>query len=158
MKAEFIRYTNHYDSSNNKEYYKTADGHIIVSLHQSNVNHFQKRYTCNLYIDSLVRVKIITNYCSSYEAYNEFGKMGKQLGIWNNIQLVYEGDYDYLVIINKPQQEVDFVKSKTIIFQMEPWCDGNNEWGVNTQISGYPYKQYLAVIGEKHKHIIMFYN
>lgn len=153
MKAEFFLSdtAKHYDSRNSKEYYKTEEGRVIVSFHQSNVNHFQTRYTPNLYIESLIRIKIMTNYCSSYQAYYEFGKMGKQPGIWNNIQLVYEGDYDYLVIINRPQQEVDFDKSKTIIFQMEPWCDGNNEWGVNTwgKWALPDTTQYLAVIGRK---------
>tara|TARA_Y100000996_G_scaffold410557_1_gene393155 strand:- start:331 stop:4614 length:4284 start_codon:yes stop_codon:yes gene_type:complete len=153
MKAEYFLSdpAKHYENKDGKQYFKTDNGSVIVSLHQSNLNHFHNLYPPELYINNVIRVKIITNYCSSYEAYNEFGKMGKQNGKWNNLQLVYEENYDYLVIINKPQDVLQFDKSKTIIFQMEPWCNDNNQWGVNTwgEWAVPDTTKYLAVIGRK---------
>ena len=86
-------------------------------------------------MSSITRVKIVTNYCSSSQARDEFGIMGKTSCRWNNIVLVANEPYQYLVIINKPRlDDPEFYnhdKKKTIIFHMEPWCEGR-EWGVNT--------------------------
>jgi GR25 family glycosyltransferase involved in LPS biosynthesis/tetratricopeptide (TPR) repeat protein len=99
-----------------------------------------------------VRVKIVANYCSSSQARDEFGVMGKTPCQWNNIVLVANEPYDYLVIINKPRIDdplfYNHDKKRTIIFQMEPWCAGKN-WGVNTwgNWSAPNPDEYLAVIG-----------
>ena len=99
-----------------------------------------------------VRVKIVANYCSSSQARDEFGVMGKTSCRWNNIVLVANEPYDYLVIINKPSSDDPLYyahdKKRTIIFQMEPWCAGKN-WGVNTwgNWAAPNPDEYLAVIG-----------
>ena len=108
------------------------------------------------------RVKMLTNYCSSSDACNQFGRMGKTNCIWNNIKLVDNDKYDFLVIINKPvcdssnicvchsiqDMNIKINKEKTIVFQMEPWCE-NKKWGVNNWgvWSNPNENEYMAVIG-----------
>ena len=108
------------------------------------------------------RVKMLTNYCSSSDACKQFGRMGKTNGIWNNIKLVDNDKYDFLVIINKPvcdssnicvchsiqDMNIKINKEKTIVFQMEPWCE-NKKWGVNNWgvWSNPNENEYMAVIG-----------
>lgn len=160
MKAEYFLCdsASYYKTVGPDLYYNTEDGAKIVSLHQSNINHFQSLYPRTLYTDSdNIQVGIITNYCSSEEACIEFGKLGKQHCMWNNIELVspQSNKCDYLIIINKPAPDMEgwvkqFDKRRIIIFQMEPWCE-NKSWGVNTW--GYwaepDPNEYLGVIGRK---------
>lgn len=110
------------------------------------------------------RVKLLTNYCSSTQACEQFGIMGKNHCIWNNIKLVDNDEYDYIVIINKPVCDISNIcichsmedmnvtinKEKTIIFQMEPWCE-DKKWGVNNWgVWANPNEdEYMAVIGRK---------
>jgi hypothetical protein len=56
---------------------------------------------------------------------------------WNNIEITWEdSNIDFYVIINKPFQTENqeyYDASRTIIFQMEPWCYNQNQsWGVKT--------------------------
>ena len=160
MKAEyFLSDSASYDKTyGSKTYYKSLDGTKILSFHQSNINHFHSLYPRTLYRDNYsIKVGITTNYCTSQQACMEFGNLGKQYCIWNNIELVsYDSNKcDYLVIINKPPPDMEwlvkqFDKKRTIIFQMEPWCE-NKDWGVNNwgDWADPDPNEYLGIIGRK---------
>ena len=160
MKAEYFLCDSatRYEEVGSKIYYKSLDEQKIVSLHQSNINHFHSLYPSKLYTaGDNVKVGIITNYCTSKQACIEFGNLGKRYCIWNNIELVSpeSRECDYIVIINKPNTGAEervkqFDKKRTIIFQMEPWCENKN-WGVNTwgDWADPDPNKYLAIIGRK---------
>ena len=85
-----------------------------------------------LYVKKL-RVKMLCNWCSSKELCDEWNKMSKGDYTWNGIRIVWEGDAEYYVIINKPKLGDSFEPSKTIVFHMEPWCGIESQtWGVKT--------------------------
>jgi GR25 family glycosyltransferase involved in LPS biosynthesis/glycosyltransferase involved in cell wall biosynthesis/GT2 family glycosyltransferase len=96
------------------------------------------------------RIGILTNWCSSEEACVEFGRMGKTLGIWNDLELVSSPPYDYLLVINHPIEPLTFDPRRTIVMQMEPWCEGQT-WGVNTwgEWAVPDTDKYMCVIGRK---------
>ena len=83
---------------------------------------------------TLVRVKMLCNWCSSEELCKEWLKLSKGNYMWNSIQITWENtDIDYYVIINKPRPDDIFVPEKTIIFHMEPWCgEAWQTWGVKS--------------------------
>jgi hypothetical protein len=79
------------------------------------------------------RIKMICNWCSSKQLCDEWNRMSQGNYRWNNIEITWENDVDLYVIINKPLGNEHYVPSKTIVFQMEPWCgDANQNWGVKT--------------------------
>lgn len=80
------------------------------------------------------RVKLLCNWCSSRELCLEWNNLTKGDFIWNNIQLTWEDtNIDYYIIINMPINNEYYEPSKTIVFQMEPWCyDESQNWGVKT--------------------------
>lgn len=70
-----------------------------------------------------IRVKMMCHWTDSKSLCNSFNHMSKGDYTWNNIHIVYEGEYDYIVIINSPRynNEWSFDDSRrTIIFRMEP--------------------------------------
>ena len=84
-------------------------------------------------------VKMMCDWCSSKELYEEFSIMYKDgdFNNWSNIKLVYDNNVgnhiDYYVIINKPPKDEYYDPKKTIIFQMEPFVyDNTKNWGVKT--------------------------
>jgi hypothetical protein len=100
-----------------------------------------------------IRVKMICNWCSSYELCQEVKNMCKNNYSWNNIEITWEdNDIDYYVIINKPLNSEYFIPEKTIVFQMEPWVFNKNyNWGVKSWgIWAEPDEnKFLKVIGRK---------
>jgi GR25 family glycosyltransferase involved in LPS biosynthesis len=85
-------------------------------------------------VNKMIRVKMMCNWCSSKQLCNEWNKMTKGNFTWNTIQFTWENtNIDYYVIINKPPANEYYEPSKTIVFQMEPWCyDESQKWGVKT--------------------------
>lgn len=81
--------------------------------------------------DSLVRVKITSLWSLAPELREEFGRGCNLPGWrWNNIQLVDGGDYDYLVVINKPHHTEPVYPERTISFHMEPHMETQpSYWG-----------------------------
>jgi hypothetical protein len=81
-----------------------------------------------------IRFKLMCNWCTSKELCDEWNKMSKGDRTWNNIEITWEDEYiDYYVIINKPGKDDFYIPSRTIIFQMEPWCNEEYQtWGVKT--------------------------
>jgi GR25 family glycosyltransferase involved in LPS biosynthesis len=80
-----------------------------------------------------IRVKMLCNWCSSEQLCREWSNMCLDGFSWKNIEITWDGEnIDYYVIINQTN-ETGYDKSRTIIFQMEPWVydDGKN-WGVKT--------------------------
>ena len=79
-------------------------------------------------------IKMLCNWCSSKQLCDDWNRMSKGNYTWNNIQMTSTNNkdlIDYFVIINKTDEFYD--PSRTIIFQMEPWCyDPNATWGVKT--------------------------
>jgi len=80
------------------------------------------------------RIKMLCNWCSSKQVCDEWNVMSKGNYTWNDIEVTWHDDnIDFYVIINKPHPGEYYVPSRTIIFQMEPWCDDPNQhWGVKT--------------------------
>ena len=186
MKAEWWMTlpTSNQTSSEGYKYHDNGDGFIILELHNSGVNHFVSRYPGKHHApyitnvdgfkvsskiiqsspdrDSITRVKIIGDWNSSSNICREFGNMGKTPGRWNDICLVSEKPYDYLVVINRPYCDVVSIctchthdemqdtinPQRTIVMQMEPWCEGKS-WGANSwgKWSNPNVHEFLSVIG-----------
>ena len=81
-----------------------------------------------------VKLKMLCNWCSSEQLCKEWSTMYDKR--WNHIQMTSSNDpreIDYYVIINSPQAGDQYVREKTIVFQMEPWvADPAKNWGVKT--------------------------
>jgi GR25 family glycosyltransferase involved in LPS biosynthesis len=112
-------------------YFNETDGLYVKKSY--NMSHLLKTDT-NVPEKKYTRVKMLCNWCSSKQLCIEWNKQTKGNFIWNNIQFTWENNnIDYYVIINKPPENEYYEASKTIIFQMEPWCSlPEQKWGVKT--------------------------
>ena len=82
-------------------------------------------------LQKLIKVKMLCNWCSSEELCKQWAKMAEYNYTWKHIQMVWEGEYDYTVVINSTRETYD--PEKTIVYQMEPWVkDETKHWGVKT--------------------------
>jgi FkbM family methyltransferase len=82
-----------------------------------------------------IRVKMLCNWCSSEQLCREWSNMCLDGFSWNNIEITWDNkNIDYYVIINQTNETgYDNDKSRTIIFQMEPWVyHDEKNWGVKT--------------------------
>jgi hypothetical protein len=70
--------------------------------------------------NSLTRVYLTCNWCSSQDICNLWNKMSKGNYTWDNIKVVWELPADYYCVINKPEEGLSLDLSKTILFRMEP--------------------------------------
>jgi GR25 family glycosyltransferase involved in LPS biosynthesis/tetratricopeptide (TPR) repeat protein len=80
-----------------------------------------------------VRIRMMCDWCSSEQLCREWSNMCLDGFRWKNVEITWDTEnIDYYVIINRTN-ETGYDKSKTIVFQMEPWVydDGKN-WGVKT--------------------------
>ena len=76
------------------------------------------------------KILLKCNWCSSSELCNLWNKMSKGNYTWENIEIVSEEPADYYCIINKPSDDYEIDKSKTILFRMEPYMEKHQEkWG-----------------------------
>ena len=110
----------------------TNPTHRFNCIHHSMVNHYDEDYPPEKY--DKIRVKMMCNWCSSKSLCKEWNNMCIEENVWNNIEITWEDtDIDYYVIINYPSSNDYFDKSRTIVFQMEPWVnDETKNWGVKT--------------------------
>ena len=86
-------------------------------------------------LDNIIRVKMLCNWTDSKNLCDQWNIMSKGNCKWNNIKITEEdNNIDYYVIINKPMNNYDsFIPNKTIVFQMEPKCNNENQlWGTKT--------------------------
>jgi len=86
-----------------------------------------------IHLNKKINVKILCDWCSSEKICEEWNNMSKGNCTWNNIRITSEdNNIDYYIIINKPYSDTDkYIENKTIIFQMEPWCNNiHQDWGV----------------------------
>jgi GR25 family glycosyltransferase involved in LPS biosynthesis len=127
-------------------YFKDKDGLYVKKSYESkdeksekNVNLDSEKITTVINVKEVVekkyiRVKMMCNWCSGRQLCLEWNKMTQGNFIWNNIQFTWENDnIDYYIIINKPPPNEYYDASKTIVFQMEPWCYlPSQRWGVKT--------------------------
>ena len=93
-------------------------------------------------LDRKQRVKVICNWTDSKSVCNMWNNQSKGNYTWNNIKLTSDTDLiDYYVIINYPNPNPNYnnekyIPEKTIVFQMEPSCIGQNvnygtkTWGI----------------------------
>ena len=113
------------------------------------VNHYDEDYPSEKY--DKIRVKMMCNWCSSKSLCKEWNNMCMEENVWNDIEITWEDtDIDYYVIINYPSSNDYFDKSRTIVFQMEPWVnDESKNWGVKTWgIWANPSEnEFMSVIG-----------
>ena len=95
---------------------------------------------CDLYVkksairsDKPVRIRMMCDWCSSVQLCREWSNMCLDGFRWDNIEITWDTEnIDYYVIINRTN-ETGYDKSRTIVFQMEPWvCDEGKNWGVKT--------------------------
>lgn len=67
----------------------------------------------------MYNVKFHSNYTSDQDMYNRIVSMTpKHSGIWKNLQVVSDDDYDLFVIMNYPQHN-NYDPKKTIVFESE---------------------------------------
>jgi hypothetical protein len=80
--------------------------------------------TEGLYVkNARFRVKMLCNWCSSKQLCDDWNRQSKGNYRWNDIEITWEDkDIDFYVIINKPFQDDFYIKDRTIVFHMEPWC------------------------------------
>lgn len=78
-------------------------------------------------VKSPITVKLLSNFKDSTALISYWNKMLKTPFKWNNIKFVYgkETKADYYIIINKPEFNEYYEKSKSIVFRMEPDCEIN---------------------------------
>jgi GR25 family glycosyltransferase involved in LPS biosynthesis len=120
-----------------KDFNSNIDSDIQKDFVGFNLNNaFQKYYNENA--EKNIKVKMLCNWQSGDKLCEEWNPMSKgDLSYtWNNIQICGESceNPDYYIIVNMPRSRTDFYDpSKTIVFQMEPMCLGENQtWGVKT--------------------------
>ena len=133
--SELIEYSNSNDKCNGFNTLGFLKSKIVMN--ELNSSQWLKSDNAGIYIkvDKQIRVKMLCNWQSSEELCNEWNPMSKGDCKWNNITITHEDDcIDYYVIINKPLNEKEYYdQSKTVIFQMEPMCEGTNQnWGIKT--------------------------
>ena len=80
-----------------------------------------------------IRIQMMCDWCSSEQLCREWSNMCLDEFRWNNIEITWDNvNIDYYVIINRTN-ETDYDKSRTVVFQMEPWVyDEEKNWGVKT--------------------------
>lgn len=67
----------------------------------------------------MFNVKFHCNYCSDLEIYNRvLGMSPGNLGVWKNLKVVNDDNYDVFVIMNYPQHS-NYDPKKTIVFESE---------------------------------------
>jgi GR25 family glycosyltransferase involved in LPS biosynthesis len=108
-----------------------------INLQDLKIIDFFKNNNHGIYINmnKKINIKVLCNWCTSQILCEEWNVMSKGNYTWNNIRITYEdNNIDYYIIINKPYDDNEkYIEEKTIIFQMEPYC--NNEyqnWGIKT--------------------------
>jgi GR25 family glycosyltransferase involved in LPS biosynthesis len=119
-------------------------------IHHSKINHYMKNYPKELYRH--FRVKMLCNWCSSEQLCKEWSNMCEYRFVWKNIEITWEDDVDFYVIINKPPLNSIYDPSRTIVFQMEPWVnDTSKHWGVKSwgEWSNPDPNKFLKVFGRK---------
>jgi len=82
-----------------------------------------------------IRIKMLCNWCDSRQLCKEWSNMCEDPVAmrWKNLELVWDDNADYFVIINSPPPGARYDPSRTIVFQMEPWVhDASKGWGVKT--------------------------
>lgn len=84
-------------------------------------------------LDKPIRVRMMCDWCSSEQLCREWSNMCMDGFCWKNIEITWETEnIDYYIIINRTN-EIGYDKSRTIVFQMEPWVyDERKNWGVKT--------------------------
>lgn len=85
--------------------------------------------SCSFPNKEKLKIKLLCNWLSSKDLCDLWNKMSKGNYTWNDIVIVWEGECDYWVIINRTEDKT-FIKEKTILIRMEPHMDKHPElWG-----------------------------
>ena len=83
--------------------------------------------------DKYINIKLLCNWTNSKAFCDEWNHMSQGNNIWNNLKFTDDDNADFFVIINKPLENEYFIPLRTIVFQMEPWCNENYQnWGIKT--------------------------
>jgi hypothetical protein len=82
----------------------------------------------------VLRVKLLGDWADSTQICDDWNRMSQGDLRWNDIEVTSDDtDIDFWVIINRPRRGEEFIASRTIVFQMEPWCpEPEQTWGVKT--------------------------
>jgi len=99
-----------------------------------------------------IRIKMMCNWCDSRQLCKEWSNMCEDPVAmrWKNLELVWDDNADYFVIVNSPPPGARYDPSRTIVFQMEPWVhDASKRWGVKTWGAWADPTKFMAVRGRK---------
>lgn len=117
------------------DWVRTNDNRNIDSNIQKDVDSFDLNEIMDYDdLNEINKIQIISDMSDSETLSKKWSKLSKNNGKWNNIQLTgHSENIDYYIILNSSFNNSNYNPNKTIIFQMEPYC--NNEyqkWGVKT--------------------------
>lgn len=114
--------------SNHSEALEQSTGSFKLLLSKI-LNLDEKKVTTALpsVVNKTIKILLTCNWCSNKELCDTWNKMSKDGNYtWNNIQIVWERPYDYVCIINQPNNlDMTLNPDKTILFRMEPHMDKN---------------------------------
>ena len=118
-------------------YYKASDGMYIK---KNEYERFINEENCEenasdaiVNIKKKIKIKLMCHWCSSEQLCKEWSNMFETKNSWKDIEITHENNVDYFVIINCPYKDEYFERSRSIVFQMEPWVhDKSKDWGVKT--------------------------
>jgi len=98
---------------------------LILGKLESNI---VVKNTSNVVDKKQTKIKILCNWLSSKDVSILWNKMSQGNYTWNNLQLVWNEEPDYFVVINSSIESPP--PEKTIVFRMEPHMERNQEqWG-----------------------------
>lgn len=104
-----------------------TEGKYITEVCDSNESNCLEK----LIDDDTINVKLLGNWGNSEMLREQCKNMCKTEYRWNNIEVVTDDNPDYYVVFNSVDSSESIDKSKTIVFQTEPFMDGKNsgKWG-----------------------------
>lgn len=81
-----------------------------------------------------LRVRLIGSWGPPEQVCSEWDRMSQGDLRWSSIQITpHDDDVDFYVIVNFPARDETYRPERTIVMQMEPWCDDPQQtWGVKT--------------------------
>jgi hypothetical protein len=103
---------------------------VLLNNIRSDLNINDENFSYNqTHIKQKTTVKLLTNWISSGGLRELWNKMSQGDYNWNNIRIVTDDNPDYFVVLNAPPVGIKLDPTKTIVFQMEPLMEQNNNWG-----------------------------
>ena len=81
----------------------------------------------------MIRIKVICNWLNSKQLIESRWFQKMKPPNYDYLEFVADDNVDYFIILNKPWPGEYYIPAKTIIIQLEPWCNKPfQQWGVKT--------------------------